>query len=141
MKYERKTQALLPMSRFLIRLARSASIAAGIVFVGLGLGVLGYHYTENLPWIDALLNASMILSGMGPVNNPASTEGKLFASAYALFSGIIFLTVAAVVFGPVLHRLIHHFHLAEEDAAGERMPASVAKKSDAGAQQKSLKKR
>ena len=138
MRYEKKTQALLPMSRFILRLARSASIAAGVVFTGLGLGVLGYHYLEKLPWIDAMLNASMILSGMGPVNNPVSTEGKLFASAYALFSGIVFLTVAAVLFAPMLHRLVHHFHLAEEDTEGQKRPEGD-KKPAAGLQRKSLK--
>lgn len=131
LKYEKRTQALLPMSRFIIRLARSASIAAGVVFGGLGLGVLGYHYLEKLPWIDALLNASMILSGMGPVNNPISAEGKLFASGYALFSGIVFLTVAAVLFAPMLHRLVHHFHLVEDDAE-EKKGATSHKKSKAG---------
>lgn len=115
MRYEKKTQPVIPLSRFILRLARSAAIASAIIFGGLGIGVLGYHFTENLPWLDALLNASMILSGMGPVNNPTSVGGKWFASAYALFSGVVFLSVAAVLFGPVIHRLLHRFHLSEAD--------------------------
>ena len=120
MKYEKKTQPILPRGLFILRLARSASLALGIVTGALGLGILGYHVTEKLPWLDALLNASMILSGMGPVNNPITTAGKVFASAYALFSGIIFLTVSALLFGPVVHRFLHRFHLAEEQEAALR---------------------
>src|ERR1043166_10046930 len=78
MRYEKKSQPVIPLSRFLLRLARSAAIAGGIIFGGLGIGVLGYHFTENLPWLDALLNASMILAGMGPVNNPNTVAGKWF---------------------------------------------------------------
>ena len=115
MRYEHKTQPVVPLSTFIYRLARSGAIAAGIIFGGLGIGILGYHYSEGLPWLDALLNASMILSGMGPVNNPSSAVGKWFASAYALFSGVVFLTVAAVLFGPVVHRFLHRFHLSNDE--------------------------
>ncbi|QOJ05020.1 MAG: hypothetical protein HRU71_13975 [Planctomycetia bacterium] len=111
MKFEHKSQPLVPFARFVIRLLRAGALAAGIVFVSLGIGVVGYHYFERLPWIDALLNASMILGGMGPVDQLKTTGGKLFASAYALFSGVVFLTVSAVLFGPVVHRLLHRFHL------------------------------
>ncbi|QDV90096.1 hypothetical protein RAS2_11720 [Phycisphaerae bacterium RAS2] len=95
----------------MIRLLRAGALAVGIVLASLGIGVVGYHCFEDLPWIDSLLNASMILGGMGPVDQVKTTGGKLFASLYALFSGVVFLTVAAVLFGPVVHRLLHRFHL------------------------------
>jgi len=92
------------------RLARRSAVAIGIVVPALTIGVTGYHGFEGLSLLDSLLNASMILSGMGPVTNPVTVGGKIFASCYALFSGIVFLTVAAVVFGPVMHRILHRFH-------------------------------
>ncbi len=85
------------------------------------LGVLGYHYIARLAWIDAVLNAAMILTGMGPVDTMKDTPSKLFASAYALFSGVVFLSAISIVFAPVFHRVLHHFHLDEEDGqAGSR---------------------
>ncbi|MFN2565755.1 MAG: hypothetical protein ABR499_12225 [Gemmatimonadaceae bacterium] len=98
-------------SAFVARVARSLAIGSGIVAVSLGIGVLGYHGLAGLSWTDALLNAAMILTGMGPVNEIATTRGKLFATCYALFSGIVFLSVAALVFAPVMHRFLHRFHL------------------------------
>ena len=73
--------------------------------------MVGYHSIERMPWIDAILNASMILSGMGPVNQLHSTVGKLFASGYALFSGLVFVIVAGIVIAPILHRFFHRFHV------------------------------
>jgi hypothetical protein len=73
--------------------------------------VIGYHFFEKLPWLDALLNASMILGGMGPVNPIVTSSGKVFASIYALFSGLIFLVVAGLQVAPVVHRIIHRMHL------------------------------
>jgi hypothetical protein len=79
---------------------------------------MGYHFLEGFSWIDSLLNASMILGGMGPVNPLQTNNGKLFASAYALFSGMIFLVIIGVLFAPLFHRFLHHFHLeAEEEQA------------------------
>ena len=77
----------------------------------LGMGVLGYHLSEGLGWLDALVNASMILSGMGPVNELHNDTGKWFASFYALFSGVAFITSVGVMFAPVVHRFLHKFHL------------------------------
>jgi hypothetical protein len=119
MRYEKKSQPVIPLSRFILRLARSAAIAGGILFGGLGIGVLGYHLTENLPWLDALLNASMILSGMGPLMQPVTIGGKLFAGTYALYSGLAVLVIAGVMFGPVVHRFLHRFHLEAEDDDGK----------------------
>lgn len=116
MKYEHRTQRIIPLRRFIRRLARSAGIAGAIILTALAAGICGYHFLGGLAWIDALVDASMILSGMGPVNELHGTPGKLFAAAYALFSGMVFLTVAAVLFAPVVHRLLHRFHL---EAASE----------------------
>jgi hypothetical protein len=109
--YERKRDKLLPWPRFFRRMALSAAIAVAIVAVALAAGVLGYHAVCGLKWIDAVLNASMILTGMGPVDTMTTTSAKLFASAYALFSGVVFLSAVGVVLAPVFHRILHKFHL------------------------------
>ena len=109
--YEHHRQPLLSNVRFALRLFKHILVAFAILFVSLAIGVLGYHFTEHLGWIDSLLNASMILGGMGPVENPGTTAGKLFASFYALFSGIVFLAAAGILIAPVAHRLLHRFHL------------------------------
>jgi hypothetical protein len=89
--------------------------AAGLILASLGIGVVGYHFSEGLSWLDALLNASMILSGMGPVDTLHTVVGKLFASAYALFSGVAFLAAAGILVAPLAHRLLHHLHLEDGD--------------------------
>jgi hypothetical protein len=109
--YEHRTQPLLPRQLFLRRMLRHGLIALCLVFVSLGIGVVGYHITEGLPWLDALLNASMILGGMGPVSELHTALGKLFASAYALFSGVAFLAMVGILVAPLAHRLLHHLHL------------------------------
>lgn len=108
--FERHHHPLLPARQFVGRLLRSVLVSASLLGASLGLGVAGYHWTERLAWLDALLNASMILAGMGPIHVPTTVPGKLFASFYALFSGLIFITVAGVLMAPVAHRLLHHFH-------------------------------
>ncbi len=113
--FEHKSQKLLPWPRFVGRMALSFLLAFGIVAVALGIGVLGYHYIAGLAWIDAVLNASMILTGMGPVDTMKDPPSKVFASAYALFSGVVFLSAVSIVLAPVFHRVLHHFHLDEED--------------------------
>lgn len=115
LKYEHKSKPLLPKRAFIGRLTRHFLGSVCLIFVALGIGVLGYHDFENLPWIDSLLNASMILGGMGPVDPVKTTAGKLFASFYALFSGIVFLVAVGVIFAPLFHRFLHKFHLAEDD--------------------------
>src|SRR3972149_8655085 len=111
--YEHRTEPLLPREQFSRRLIRHMLLAFGLMAGSLGLGVLGYHLTEGLSWLDSLLNASMILSGMGPVAVLHSPAGKLFASFYALFSGAVFLGMAGIVVAPIAHRLLHRLHLAE----------------------------
>ena len=82
-----------------------------MVIVSLAVGMCGYHFLEKLPWIDALLNASMILGGMGPVDPVKSAAGKIFASLYALYSGLAIISVAGLLLAPVVHRLLHKFHV------------------------------
>jgi hypothetical protein len=112
--FEHRRQPLLSWAKYRRRIAGSLSAAAAILAVSLGMGVAGYRFIEGLPWIDALLNAAMILGGMGPVNELHTSGGKLFAACYALFSGIVFITVSAIVLAPVLHRFLHKFHLESE---------------------------
>ncbi|MFH1177423.1 MAG: hypothetical protein V1750_08450 [Acidobacteriota bacterium] len=114
--FERHADPLLPRHHFLRRQLLHAGAAGLLVGAALGVGVLGYHLFEQLSWIDSLLNASMILGGMGPVDPVKSEGGKLFASFYALFSGIVFLVAMGVIFAPAFHRFLHRFHL---DMEGE----------------------
>jgi TRAP-type C4-dicarboxylate transport system permease small subunit len=97
--------------RFLLALALSTSLIA----VSLGLGILGYHVFAGFNWVDSLLNAAMILTGMGPVGALESDEAKIFASAYALFSGLIFISATGILFTPIFHRVLHRFHIEEKD--------------------------
>lgn len=117
--FEHHQKPLLSRREFLERQVRYALFSLMILFFSIGIGVAGYHYWGNLPWIDSFLNASMILTGMGPVDHLETTQGKLFASFYALFSGISFLTFVAVLFAPFYHRFLHKFHLNMEDGDGE----------------------
>jgi hypothetical protein len=114
--YEKNTQPLLPRKQFYLRLANHFLAGIGILILSLGIGVLGYHGYEGLTWIDSLLNASMILGGMGPVNPILTEGGKLFASFYAIFSGMIFLGIAGIIIAPIFHRLLHMMHLDDGDA-------------------------
>src|SRR4030095_1974457 len=98
--YEHRSRPLLSRIEFFFRVLRHGLLAIVIVFLALGIGILGYHWFEGMPWIDATLNASMILGGMGPVNALTTGGGKIFASAYALFSGVVFIGVMGVVFAP-----------------------------------------
>ena len=109
--YEHRTHHLLSRTTFVRRVARHATLALCILVFSLGLGIAGYHYLGGLKWIDALLNASMILTGMGPVDVLHGNTAKLFASFYALFSGIVFLGVASLLVAPFAHRFLHKFHL------------------------------
>jgi hypothetical protein len=108
--YEHYKQPVIPFRAFLKRLLRHFAVAFAIVAVSLGLGIIGYRTLGGLSWVDSLLNASMILGGMGPVNPLVGNGAKIFASIYALFAGMIFLVAAGVLLAPVLHRLLHRFH-------------------------------
>jgi len=108
---EKHRDRLPPHPVFLRRLARTFLLAIVIIGSSLSLGVLGYHHFAGLPWVDALLNASMILGGMGPVDILTTRSAKLFASAYALFSGVVLLGSVAVMIAPLVHRFLHRYHL------------------------------
>ena len=109
--YEHRSQPLIARRAFVRRVARHA-LAAGLIVLGsLLAGILGYHLTENLAWIDALLNAAMILGGMGPVAQLTTEGGKVFAGLYALYAGMIFLVAVGILLLPVLHRMLHSFHI------------------------------
>ena len=116
--FERRQQPILPRPAFMHRVARSAAVATGLLGVSLGLGVVGYHALAGLDWIDALLNASMILTGMGPVSPLQSAGAKLFASAYALFSGVVFIASTGLIVAPLAHRFLHQFNIELEDDRG-----------------------
>jgi hypothetical protein len=109
--YEHRQQPLLSEAKFLRRVLRHSLVALCLIAAGLGIGVLGYHYVGKLQWIDSLLNASMILAGMGPVDPLHSQAAKIFASCYALFSGLVFIGVATLIVAPFVHRLLHRFHI------------------------------
>jgi len=108
---EKRLPALPPRAQFLARMARTVLIALGLVAASLFLGMLGYHVFEDMPWIDAFVNASMILSGMGPIGELHTRGGKLFAGLYALYSGFALLTIAALLLAPIVRRFLHRFHL------------------------------
>jgi hypothetical protein len=113
--FERKGERLAPLSRFAWRVIVSVGITACLVLVALSVGVSGYHWIAGFDWVDAILEASMILAGMGPVNPLRSSSSKLFAAGYALFSGLIFIAVTGILLAPALHRLMHAFHIDEKD--------------------------
>jgi hypothetical protein len=116
--YEHRRQPLLGRPDFARRVARHAAAGAALIGASLGIGVLGYRNLAGLGWIDALLNASMILSGMGPVSPLPGDAAKVFASAYALYSGLVLLITVAILVAPLLHRIMHRLHL--EDDRGPR---------------------
>ena len=115
-RYENKKAKLAPVHIFYGRLIRNFNVAMGVLAFCLLIGVLGYHYLANIAWIDALHNASMILSGMGPVVEIKTVGGKLFSSAYALFSGVAFITNIGILLAPAAHRLLHLIHADESDS-------------------------
>lgn len=109
----------LPTGLFFSRLLKHFLVVMLLLLVVLGAGMLGYHYYEGLGWLDALLNASMILGGMGPVDTIRTANGKVFASVYALFSGLFVLVAAGLMMTPIAHRVLHRFHMDDEDKPGD----------------------
>jgi hypothetical protein len=117
--FEHRQAPLLPFRRFLRRLLGSFALMNALVGTALAIGVAGYHWIAGLGWVDALLNASMILGGMGPVDPLRSDAAKIFASIYALFSGVMFISSIGVFVAPIVHRFFHRFHL-DEPERGKR---------------------
>ena len=113
--YEHRKEPLLSKAKFLRRLGRHGLVAFGVLICGLGIGVLGYHVFARFSWIDSLLNASMILSGMGPVDPLPTNTAKIFASFYALFSGLAFIGIVSVLVAPFVHRMLHRIHAEERE--------------------------
>ena len=108
--YESKHQPPLPRAHFARRIGLHLALASGVLTASLGIGMLGYRGFEQLSWLDAFLNAAMLLGGMGPVNVPITPAGKLFAGCYALYAGLVFIVTAALLFTPLLHRVLHRLH-------------------------------
>jgi len=108
--YEPKSTAPLPRAVFVQRLLVHIALAVGVLLGSLALGMLGYSHYERLSWLDAFLNSAMLLGGMGPVDAPKTDGGKLFAGLYALYAGLVFLVIVALVLTPIVHRVLHKFH-------------------------------
>lgn len=109
-KYEHHKTPLLPRSLFIRRMIKHGVLGFGFILTSVVAGVLGYHYLEDLKWIDALLNASMIAGGMGPVDPMKTDAGKVFASFYAIYSGMVLIAASGVLLAPIFHRIMHGFH-------------------------------
>lgn len=116
-RFENRGDALISKEDFLLRLMRSLGVVCLLVGVSLFAGMLGYHGFEGFSWTDSFLNASMILGGMGPVNPVVTEAGKIFAGAYALYSGLAFLVLAGLLFAPIAHRVLHSFHYEADQEA------------------------
>lgn len=114
-RLERRADKLAPVSVYLQRIAGAVAIAIGMMVVALSVGIAGYHLIAGFDFVDSLLEASMILGGMGPVRELPNQPAKIFASIYALFSGVFFIALMGIILAPVAHRVLHKFHLDEKD--------------------------
>ena len=107
-------QGLLPRKEFVRRLSRSLAVGTGLIVISLSIGMAGYHWIGGLSWIDAFLDAAMILSGMGPLSQLHSDAAKLFAGCYAIYCGIALISTAGIMLAPLIHRYLHKFHLEDD---------------------------
>jgi hypothetical protein len=114
-RFERRKDKLAPFSIYVQRIAASLAIAIGLMLIALAVGIVGYHLIAGFNFVDSLLEASMILGGMGPVRELPNDASKMFASIYALFSGVIFIALMGIILSPVAHRVMHKFHIDETD--------------------------
>jgi hypothetical protein len=130
--FEHRTNALLPRREFYKRLARCVGLSLIVIFVALAIGMIGYHSLEKMSWVDAFVNAAMILSGMGPVTNLNTDAGKIFAGCYALFSGLAFISSIGIIFTPIFHRFLHKFHLEAPAPAAKNKPVPESARGPAG---------
>jgi hypothetical protein len=117
--WEKRGAQLVPLGVFMRRLATHFAVALALLLGSLAIGMAGYARFERLTWLDAFLNSAMLLGGMGPVDLPKTDAGKLFAGIYALYAGVLFLVLTAILLAPVFHRVLHHFHFADEDSNDE----------------------
>lgn len=115
LQFERRHEKLAPLPVFVRRVLGALGIAIGLAVLALALGILGYHFIAGYEWIDSLLEASMILGGMGPIKELHTNGAKIFASLYALFSGLVFIAVMGLVLSPLVHRILHKFHVDDDD--------------------------
>jgi hypothetical protein len=121
--FEHHRAPLLSRAAFLRRALGFAGASGGLLAFSLALGTAGYHWLGELAWLDALLNAAMILTGMGPVDRLETAAGKVFATGYALYSGVAFLTMSGILFAPIVHRFFHRLHLEQDEPAATSSPA------------------
>ncbi len=115
--FEHRHEPMVSRAAFLRRMTKYALLASGFIVVSLVIGMAGYHHFEGMPWIDAFVNSAMLMGGMGPVSELHTEAGKLFAGFYALYCGLIVIIAIGIVAAPLLHRILHHFHL---DAAADK---------------------
>jgi hypothetical protein len=120
MIYEHRTEAPVPTRQFVRRLLRHGGYIAALVVVSELIGVSGYHWFAGERWLDAFVNSSMLLGGMGPVGELHSSSGKVFAALFALYAGLVFLVAIALFLTPVVHRMVHHFHWDADQAKRTR---------------------
>ncbi|KUL95900.1 hypothetical protein DK26_10405 [Bosea sp. WAO] len=118
-RFEHRRQPVIPLRRFALRMGRAMLLWLGLTLVGLVIGMVGYAASEQMSVVDAFVNAAMILSGMGPVTELKTTGGKLFAGCYAIFSGLFVVIATGFVLAPVLHRVLHSFHVEEGKDAND----------------------
>ena len=112
--FEHRTEKLLPRAAFIRRMLKFALVSFGFVAISLVIGMAGYHQFEGMTWIDAFVNAAMLMGGMGPVSELHTEAGKLFAGVYALYCGLVVVIAIGLLVAPVLHRVLHHFHVESE---------------------------
>lgn len=116
MKLENKKQKVVPLPQFFMRMGRYGLFAFALIAVSAAIGTIGYYYLAHLSWLDSFYMTCMILTGMGPVADMPSDSAKLFSSFYALYSGVAFLSITAVFFAPIIHRLLHILHVEDEES-------------------------
>ena len=117
--FEHRSKPLLPLPAFYWRLVRSLGLGLLVIVFALGVGMAGYRSFEPMSWVDAFVNAAMILSGMGPATELHTSAGKIFAGCYALFSGLAFFAILGIIFAPAVHRFLHRFHVNEAKRDGK----------------------
>ncbi len=115
MKFEHRKQKVVTVKHFMFRMGRYLLFTFGLITISVLIGTIGYHYFGEVSWLDSFHMACMILTGMGPVVELTSSSAKIFSSFYALYSGVAFLSITAVFFAPIIHRLLHILHVEEEE--------------------------